>query len=295
MPVSNVIRSNGKPGRIHVTVSASGLASGSFDISADEIKPDNAVITEPVLGDEGRKPVARITLSVNRLEEVPREIKLTNEEFNFSPSDKPGFARVIRDYIFKNNPSADSATIEFRTLVDLFASHLINNNGRLTSDDYNYNVDHYNNCRLIDGYINSTKLPPLFKETLRKYYAISLIRQGSEKNAGDEMNWLNWIPSGGTVVIFQEGTNVAGPKGAIITRKSELTDLIAVVYPGFVNFSDEAKERALIFISKMNPYVRATSITEQSRQGDVEKVTKVSYTAEKGQPILIPLLKFISE
>ena len=30
MPVSNVIRSTGKPGKIHISVSASGLTSGTF-------------------------------------------------------------------------------------------------------------------------------------------------------------------------------------------------------------------------------------------------------------------------
>ena len=295
MPVSNVIRSTGKPGKIHITVSASGLASGSFDIVADEIKPDNFVIVEPVLVDEGRKPVARITLNVDRLEEVPREIKSTYNDFNLSPSDKPGFAKVIRDYILKNNPSLDSASIEFKALVDLFASHLLNNNGHLVADDYNFSVDHYNNCRLISGYINSTKLPPLFKEGLKKYYANSIIRQGSEKNAGDEMNWLNWIPSGGTVVIVQNENTSTNLKGVIFTKHTGLAEIISVVYPQFVNFSEEAKERALIFISKMNPYIHATYISEQSREGDQKKITKVSYTAEKGQPILIPLLKFISE
>jgi hypothetical protein len=295
MPVMNIIRSTGKPGKIHVSVSASGLASGSFDIMADEIKPDHSVITEPVLEDEGRKPVTRITLSVNRLEEVPREINFTNDEFNLPPSDKKGFARVIRDYMLKNNPSIDSASIEFKTLVDLFASHLLNNKGRLVADDYNFNADHFNNCRLIYGYINSTRLPPLFKEGLKKYYANAIIRQGSEKNAGDEMNWLNWIPSGGTVVISVDKKPVVYPKGTIITDVTELSDIIALVHPRFPTFSDEAKERALIFISKMNPYIKVTPAGTQSISGDKMKATNISYTAEKGQPILIPLLKFISE
>jgi len=295
MPASNAIRSTGKPGKIHVSVSATGLASGSFDIDAEEMKPDNSVIIEPVLADEGRKPVARLTLSVNRLDEVPIEIEMTYDDFNLGTSDRQGFAREIRNYMLKNNPSVDSVTVEFKALVDLFASHLLNNNGRLMADDYNFSVDHYNNCRLISGYINSTKLPPLFKEGLKKYYSDAIIHQGSEKNAGDEMNWLNWIPSGGTVVISQEAGNTVWPKGTIVTNKSELTDLIAVVHPVFMNYNDEARERALTFISKMNPYIKILYTGEQSRDRDKEKITNISYTAEKGQPILIPLLKFIRE
>ena len=295
MPVSNVIRSTGKPGKIHISVSASGLASGSFDIEAEALVTDNSKIAEPVLENEGREPVDRPAMNFYRLDEIPQEIKPTFDEFNLGPGDKQSYAKVIRDYILKNNPATDTIAVEFKALSGLFTSHLLNNNGRLVADDYNFNTDHYNTCRLISGYINDTKLPPLFRETLKKYYADAIIRQGNEKNAGDEMNWLNWIPSGGTVIISQQGPATVWPKGTIITTKTELADIIAVVYPVFAKYSDEAKERAITFISKMNPYIKVIEISEQSREGDKKKITTVSYTAEKGKPILIPLIKFISE
>jgi hypothetical protein len=217
------------------------------------------------------------------------------EMLSLGTSDKPGYVRILRDYILKNNPSLDTATIEFRTLTDLFSAQLLNSGGQLTSDDYNFNVDHYNNCRLISGYINSTKLPPLFKDGLKKYYSEVIIMKGSEKNAGEEMNWLNWIPSGGTVVIVQNEKTNANLKGVILTKNSGLSDIISAVYPQFGNFSQEAKERALIFVSKVNPYVHTSPTGDQNHDGDKLKETSIVYSAEKGQPILIPLLKFISE
>ncbi|MGC1392196.1 MAG: sugar-binding domain-containing protein [Bacteroidales bacterium] len=295
MPVSNVIRSTGKPGRINVSVSASGLNSGTFYIEAEEMESDNSAVVEPVLQDEGRSAVAKILLNVKRLEEVPREIKLNIDDLSLGSSDKPGYKKIISEYILKNNPSVDTTTIEFRTLNELFCNQLLNSGGHLTTSDYNFNVDQYNNCRLISGYINGTKLPPLFKEGLKKYYSNIIIKKGSDKNAGEEMNWLNWIPSGGTVVVVQNEETSADLKGAVITKNSGLTDIISVVYPKFINFSQEAKERALIFISKMNPYVHASSLTDQNLAGDTLKQNNVSYSADKGQPILIPLLKFISE
>jgi beta-galactosidase len=295
MPVSNVIRSTGVPGKIHISVSASGLGSGSVDIESEEMKPDNSIISEPVLDNAGRKPVTRFEMMPDRLDEVPMDIKLSYDEFRVTSSDRVGYARLIRDYVIKNNPSVDTSTVEFKSLIDLFSTQLLNNNGLLIADDYNFNVTHFNNCRLISGYIATTKLPPLFKDGLRKYYANAIIKQGSEKNPGDEMNWLNWIPSGGTVVIYNDGGKIPAVKGAVMTAKSELSDLIAVVYPTFINFSNDARDRALIFISKANPYIKINEISEQSREGNKEKITKVTYTAEKGQPILIPLLKFIAE
>jgi hypothetical protein len=293
LPLSNVIRSTGKAGKIHISASASGLVSGSLDIDAVEIKPDNQVIIEPVLVNEGRTLVARKIMNVSSLEEIPREINVTTEEINLNPSDKPGYARLIKSYILKNNPSIDSVSIEFNALIDLFAAHLFNNNGHIVSNDYNFNVDHFNNCRLISVYINSTKLPPLYKEVLRKYYANSIILLGSEKNAGDEMNWLNWIPSGGTVVIIQNDNPKTGLKGVIYTKQTTLPEIISAVYPQFPGFSEEAKERALIFISKMNPSVVVSG--DQNPGVDKGNIPVISYTVEKGQSILIPLFKFISE
>jgi hypothetical protein len=161
---------------------------------------------------------------------------------------------------------------------------MLGNGGKISAEDYNYNIDHFNNCRLISSYIMATKLPPLFKETLRKYYSRSVITHGSEKNAGDEMNWLNWMPSGGTVVIVQDEKTKTGIKGVVYTKKTALTDIIATIYPQFSGFSDEGKERALTFIGKMNPYIDADTSGEQ-----------VTYTARPGEMILIPLYKFISE
>lgn len=85
------------------------------------------------------------------------------DEINLGHSDKAGYARAIRDYITKQSPSINTTSIEFKSLTDLFAYQLLNSDGHLIADDYNFSVDHYNNCRLLSGYINSTKLPPIFK------------------------------------------------------------------------------------------------------------------------------------
>jgi beta-galactosidase len=295
MPVSNVIRSNGKPGKIHISVSASGLESGTLDIEAGEAEPDNSVINEPLLSDEGRTGVAKVLLHTNRLDDTPREIKMAFEEITLGSSDGHGYGKLIRDYISRNNATLDTTTVEFRTLINLFASQLLNSGGHINANDYNFNVDHFNNCRLISGYVNSTKLPVLFKEGLKKYYSDVIINKGSEKNAGEEMNWLNWIPSGGTVVIVQNETTGTNLKGVILTKNTGLEEIIGVVYPQFMNFSREAKDRALAFICKVNPFIHASSASTHKHEGDNPEQANVSYIVEKGQPVLIPLLKFISE
>ena len=186
-------------------------------------------------------------------------------------------------------------SIEFITLVNLFGNQIFNNGGTLSAADYNFNIDHYNNCRLISGFISKTKLPPLFKESLRRHYSKLIISQGNEKNAGDEMNWLNWIPSGGIVVIVPDETTGTSQKGIVFTKMTGLQDIIKVVYPQFAKFSQDARERALIFISKMNPSVHVSFLNETGNSPVADQVNGVTYIVEKGQPILIPEYKFISE
>lgn len=295
MPATNIIRSNGIPGKIKVTVFSGGLASGSCEIEADEVKPDNTVINEPFLSDAGRKPVISKSLFTERLDEVPLEIASASEDFNLNLADKQGYVRIMREFIKKNNPLADTISIEFKTLVNLLANQLFNNGGTLSAVDYNFNVDHFNNSRLISGYISKTKLPPLFKESLREHYSKLIINQGNEKNAGDEMNWLNWIPSGGIVVIVPDETTVTSQKGVVFTKLTALPDIIKVVYPQFAKFSPEAIERALIFISKMNPSVHVKFMNGGDNTPGTDPGSGVTYIVEKGQPVLIPEYKFISE
>jgi len=283
-PVTNIIRSTGVAGKINVTLYSSGLVSGNLEIISEEYNPDNSVIAEPLLFDEGRKPVARLIINLNRLDEIKREIDFTKEPVSVTLTDKERVRKEVRNLIFRKNPSVDTTSTEFRVLADILAVQFQNNGGKMSSGDYNYNVDHFNNCRLIYSYLMATKIPPLFKESLRKYYARSIIARGSEKNAGDEMNWLNWIPSGGQVVLVQDELTKIGIKGAVYTKHTDLSEIISAVYPQFKGFSEYGKERALIFISKMNPYVDAVKSGEH-----------ISYTARPGELVLIPLYKFISE
>ncbi|MBK8881125.1 MAG: beta galactosidase jelly roll domain-containing protein [Bacteroidales bacterium] len=294
-PATNIVRSSGVPGKIKVTVFSSGLASGSFEIEAVEADADTSAVIETKLADEGRKPVVIKTLVTERLEEIPQEISSVSDDFNLTSADKKAYTGIMTDFICKNNPSADSSSIELKTLSELFAVQLINNGGRLSADDYNFNIAHYNTCRLISGYIARTKLPPLFKESLRGHYAKLIIGKGSEKNAGDEMNWLNWIPSGGLVVIVPDESTVTTQKGVIFTSKTDLSEIIKAVYPQFPKFSEEARQRALVFISKMNPAVHVSYHINGADSGGDEQNFSIVCTAEKGQPILIPEYKFISE
>jgi hypothetical protein len=289
---SNIIRSDGNAGIITVTVSSPGLASGSVTIEALAGQPDNTVVDEPVLSDVGRKRVFVPEQASVFSSESGLELDIIYKDIDLGRKKLSEYRREIGRIISENNPPADSASIEYRTLVSLLAAHLEKNGGILSAYDYNYNIGHYNNCRVITGYVNPLKLPQLYKDWLKRYYAEEMITKGYRKNAIDEMNWLNWIPSGGTVAVRQKAGHHLWPKGTVITATGDLAEMIAAVHPVFRKYSREAKERALVFIAKMNPYLNKG---EGGSQQDSSKAGNFKYTAGESVPVLIPFLKFISE
>lgn len=282
-PVSNIIRSTGVPGKIKISVAANGLNPATIEIEATELQEGNQVISWQALKNEGRQPV-RIMLESDNEPEFKREINKETSDLVFDASVNKSYKRLLNDRILSQNSSVDTTSVECRTLVRLLDSRMIESGGRLNAGEFNTNADRFNKCRIISGYINSTKLPPVFKEELKKFYSKSIITEGKEKNSQDEMNWLNWIPSGGTVVIVADSQARSADKSLLYCNSNDLSSIITSVYPQFAKFSEEAKERALTFTAKANPYVH--------RENDS---TSSGFIAEKGKAILVPLLKFISE
>jgi len=291
LPAYNIVRSSSKPGKISVSVFAAGIASSSIEFEAVDLKIVKSNITEPVLAEEGRKAFSGNQLVTQRLETIPKEIGEVTEDFNPGKNEINGYIRYLKQFIKKNNPQVDTTTIELNRLSVLLANQMAMNDGGLSSADFNYNSSHFNTARLISTYISRTKLPALFKEGLRRYYSDAIIARGIEKNAGDEMDWLNWIPSGGVVVVVADDKTIRNQAGVIYSKENDLQSLIQKVYPQFGSFSLEGRERALLFIAKMNPALH--SMTVPSKPGEMAKIPV--FTADKGEPVLIPDLRFISE
>ncbi|MDP4292675.1 MAG: DUF4982 domain-containing protein, partial [Bacteroidota bacterium] len=302
MPVSNVIRANDNEGIITVKVTASGLAAGVIQLQSVKAAPDNSPIVEPVLSDANRKPVMKNSRNIIPSISFPQEMKETQDEINIKLTGIPEYTRYVKDFILQRNRTLDSTSLEFKTLVKLFGSHLANNYGRLVADDYNFSVEHFNKCRYINRCVDSTALPLIFKNALKKNYANAIIRQGMDKNVATERMLLKSIPHDNCAIVVLLGKDSTGSdlqdkqdgkvvdKNVVYTRLSDLSELVASVSPVFKSFGEDRKARALEFISKINPFIKVSVKSDQSREGDKKKTTTVDYKMEKQQPILIPEL-----
>ncbi|MCK7531310.1 MAG: hypothetical protein MZV63_09820 [Marinilabiliales bacterium] len=96
------------------------------------------------------------------------------------------------------------------------------------------------------------------------------------------------------MIVTGETANTS-PRGLFLLQQTELPDIIKVVYPQFTRFSDDARERALIFMNKHESGRQGFSTSGENPGANGTGSVKISYIAEKGVPILIPEYKFISE
>jgi len=192
-PVCNLIRSSGTPGAITVRAMASGLAAGSVTIIAEPGGEDAlTAVIEPPLPKGNRTPVARDTAArAPSSRPVPREMKDTLDDWHLQADSVQGYAGQVRRLLVERNPDIDPAGVAFRVIVDVFARHLHNNGGELVADDYNFIVAHYNNCRRITRFIDTTQLPPHLKKALKEQYARQIIEQGVEKDFDQERRRIN--------------------------------------------------------------------------------------------------------
>jgi hypothetical protein len=295
-PVMNVIRSTGEPGKIQVAVMSGGLAMGTVEIIADSVQSDNSTLDEPKPMNKFHSQVVKNDQKKLQTTVIPQEIKNTIDEFDLKGKRISDYGKIIQTYVVKNNPHVDTTTVEFQSILKLFVSYLLNNNGLLIADDYNFNVEHFNICMLLSHEIDSITVPESFKRGLKNYYAETFIRQGMVKDLDHEQEWLHNLPLTGTVVISSDADQrVLRGKDLIVTHSNELSELIAHVIPEFSNLSTKIQTDILDRISEMNPYVQKDIHTNHDRKDGehAKRTTTIHYIVMRDQPIFIPSLHFL--
>jgi hypothetical protein len=292
MPVANVIRSAGKPGTIIVTVSSPGLASGSCTIIAEEPVSDNSIISEPIPDQAGRmKVVQKAGLSAPP-RELRKEIKDNADEITLSPSGREAYYDHISGFVIRANPQTDTTTIEFRTLMELFVTHLVNNNGKLIADDYNFFAERFNLSRELALTVDNTWLPTAFKSSIRKYFSGKIISEGMNINLQEKEDWVKAIPPEGNIVYVQEKDALSAGKNGVLTNESDLAAIVGIIHPEFREWAPEVKAKVLEFVAGINPYIQTTLKSEVI---DNKKITRSFYKVEKGEPIWVPAISFLKE
>ncbi len=144
VPVSNVIRSTGQPGKIIISVTSDGLHEGSVEIEAVGYKQAlTRVIHEPPLtlanrGKVKRDPEYESGTMVNRdlLQKTDRDLILHGEGEDLEWK----LSQILQE----RNPELDPRSPEFATFHRELSRILEANDGIVVADDYNFLVEQIN-------------------------------------------------------------------------------------------------------------------------------------------------------
>lgn len=148
-PVANLVRSTATPGAATITVSAPGLQSGSITIRTTPPVSDAIEgIVEPPLRDEGRRAVARDqAFRSAAVAAPPRVIAEIKQDYDFTAGSLDQYRVKLDQFIREKNPGVDTAAPAYQALLGRLAALLVERNGHLVADDYNFAVRNMNSQR----------------------------------------------------------------------------------------------------------------------------------------------------
>lgn len=208
VPVSNVIRSTARPGKIAVTVSADGLRSGSVILrSVRPRKCTVAGIVEPELGDRGRGPVLR-DRNYRETVEYVEEMKPILSPAQIEASTEKEYARAMTQFVLERNPSMDRKSVEFEKLIRRLTVYIENVNGELTEDDYNFIARTYNDVRMLSNAIDSRNFHPGYAAELKEYYATHMLVDAAMTDVRAEVKKILGIGRELDAVLYTPDANV---------------------------------------------------------------------------------------
>jgi len=146
-PVANVIRSTATPGLIKVKVSAPGSEPAEITIASTAPPNDRIVgIGEPPLSDRGRTPVTRVagfkTATPTRPPGADQIVEL-QQDYDFPHGNRDETRVRLDKFVRDRNPSLDPFTTSYRMFIERMTDLVLQRNGRLIADDYNFAARHY--------------------------------------------------------------------------------------------------------------------------------------------------------
>lgn len=296
-PTFNLIRSTGSPGEIVVRASSPGLVSAEAVVSAVEPPAyGTSLVGQPPLPPGNRQAVAREQNATVQNEIAVQEMQDVSGDLSFAAGGFGSYSNQIDAFLRQKNPRLDFNSPEYHAVVSVFMRLAQNNRGNLIRDDFNFTVGLYNDCRQITRRIDDLKLPPLFKRTLRENYARAMIQKGEKENFAAQIRWLQSLPAG-KLVVAGSAADPAGEPDLLFTPKTDLESALAVALPQFKSFDADQRAVVLEVVRELNPGVKKkTTHTGGEKINGVrqKQVETVRYVADKGEPILIPDMSYLS-
>ncbi|WP_127580058.1 glycoside hydrolase family 2 protein [Paenibacillus koleovorans] len=149
-PVTIVVRTTNRAGTIRVTVSSPGLQSAVIELESGERvqlsdrNDDDGIIEPPCLSRGDISQVRPRTGDAAALAAHPMALPLINHDIDYDDRDPLLYERDMTAFLLSLNPHVQPASAPFVALVRLMTLQLHMDNGRMVADDFNFNIERYN-------------------------------------------------------------------------------------------------------------------------------------------------------
>ncbi|MFD0675701.1 MULTISPECIES: glycoside hydrolase family 2 protein [unclassified Paenibacillus] len=191
-PVSFLVRSTGKPGMIHITVSSPGLEPAKLSLESKQNPSyESHGIIEPISLARGDGAAWR-----HRSNQFMETAKIADilpfiiEDIDFDETESP-YDEQIENYLSTLNPVIKRDSPAFLALKGLMVSQLVKGQGIIVADDFNFNISRYNDCCSVYDVLDCSMLSETIVITQKWHYAEKIITQGEELDMQHEIQNMN--------------------------------------------------------------------------------------------------------
>ncbi|TDG00262.1 glycoside hydrolase family 2 protein [Paenibacillus piri] len=192
-PVGVPIRAAGKPGTIRFTAASPGLQSASIEIAVaapDDVSRQTGISEPPVNCRGTVESMRRAVVTGQDFIQTANRLQFTVDDLQYAETEAAAYAGHIDAYIRRHNPDTDTGTPAYQALLRLMVQQLEKDKGIIVADDYNFNVQLYNDCIVMDEIVECTALKPEQIVEQKRYYAEMMIMRGVEINRNAEQKRL---------------------------------------------------------------------------------------------------------
>lgn len=236
LPISTLIRTTGEPGTIRVQVSSAGLAPAEIALeSARDERTSSAGITEPPLGDAGRKPVSRLMEFIDP-DRSREDIAPMRDSPHFGVRSTSGYRAALDQLVRARNPALAPQAPAYDRLLARLTAQLAASSGTLIEDDYNFLAARYNTCAQLYRTVDALGFHPRYRDAWKTYLADTLVGEGTGAPADELELLLRTVPREGR---FVEVTFLAGPPhlefdaaaNVALARAADLPAALTLLHP----------------------------------------------------------------
>lgn len=186
VPVSNLVRSTNEPGTIKVTVRAEGLEPATISITSIGPAGGGTWITEPELSSQNRKAVTRDP-SYQYENLIVEEMNPIRENQQIEGDNYQEYWKNLESFVDDHAHGVNENSYGYSIFIDVLARKLVNLNGELIADDYNFLRNQFNEYRMLEREIETSALPESQKQQLKEKYATAIIKNSEPVDIRQEI------------------------------------------------------------------------------------------------------------